>query len=396
MLGILLMNIVAFAMPMAAYQDPSAYGGDHGPDLLAWALAFAIADGKMRGLFTLLFGVSLLIMTDRFEDGAEAARAHYRRMAALLLIGLIHAWGIWYGDILVEYAVAGCLLFVARSWPPSALLYAAVVLTLVDIGMAVDLWWGLARLQAEVTAGGATADDLALWQSIGEAEAAGIARDLTLYGGGWGDVALARWQDALRLQANIPFFLVGTVGLALLGMALHRWGYFTGWSRRRHGAIILLGYGVALPLTILPIRWQIDTGFDPASRAVADLWTLALRPPILLAHASAIVLVARARVTAALAGLLAATGRMALSNYLATSLICTTIFYGPGLGLYGELPRATLYAIVAGICVAIPIASRLWLARFAQGPAEWLWRSIARGTLQKMRHPKNATNGYCD
>src|SRR4051812_35172054 len=111
-MGILLLNIVSFAMPEAAYMNPRAYGGWHGADLVAYLVNFVLFDGKMRGLFSFLFGASLLLVTERAEaSGRNAAAVHYARMGWLLAFGLAHLWLVWAGDILVLYALVGMLAF---------------------------------------------------------------------------------------------------------------------------------------------------------------------------------------------------------------------------------------------------------------------------------------------
>ena len=114
-----------------------------------------------------------------------------------------------------------------------------------------------------------------------------------------------------------------------------------------------------------------------------------LRPLMIVGWACIVILLARPG--GALTGRLQAAGRMAFTNYLMTSLICTTFFYGYGLGQYGHWTRAPLYLVVLGVWIAILLWSKPWLARFAQGPFEWLWRSLARGRLQPMKRADAAT-----
>src|SRR5687767_397146 len=113
-MGILLMNIVDMAMPGYAYYDPTYYGGSEGVNLLAWALNYALFDGKMRGLFTLMFGASTALVADRaLRSGESPAKVNFSRMFWLFVFGMIHAWLIWYGDILVLYSVCGMIAYFA-------------------------------------------------------------------------------------------------------------------------------------------------------------------------------------------------------------------------------------------------------------------------------------------
>ena len=122
-LGILLLNIVDFAMPRYAYVDPTFYGGASGADWWAWALSFIVADGKMRGLFSMLFGASTLLVAERAQAAGDSPfRVHMARMTVLFLIGMVHAYLIWSGDILVLYALCGVLAFAFREARMSTLL----------------------------------------------------------------------------------------------------------------------------------------------------------------------------------------------------------------------------------------------------------------------------------
>ncbi len=128
-LGILLMNIVDLAMPGWAYYDPYYYGGSEGVNFATWAINYALFDGKMRGLFTMMFGASTVLIAERaLKSGDSPARIHYARMFWLLVFGMIHVWFIWYGDILVLYAVAGMIAFVAWRWSVRTLVTTGIVL----------------------------------------------------------------------------------------------------------------------------------------------------------------------------------------------------------------------------------------------------------------------------
>src|SRR5829696_1318925 len=126
-MGILAMNIVAFAMPFPAYVNPAAYGGDSGIDLVSWYLNFILIDGKMRGLFSMLFGASTLLVIERAtRSGRGGAAAHYARMAVLLLFGCLHFYFLWFGDILALYALSGMILYFFRNKSPKSLVRWAV------------------------------------------------------------------------------------------------------------------------------------------------------------------------------------------------------------------------------------------------------------------------------
>ena len=133
-MGILTMNIAAFALPYPAYANPAAYGGDNGVDFLSWGFNYILFDGKMRGLFSILFGASTLLVIERAAaSGRDVARTHYARMVVLLGFGLLHFYFIWWGDILVLYALCGMLLYFFRDRSQRSLSRWAIALITLSI-----------------------------------------------------------------------------------------------------------------------------------------------------------------------------------------------------------------------------------------------------------------------
>ncbi|HWH23216.1 MAG TPA: DUF418 domain-containing protein, partial [Allosphingosinicella sp.] len=128
-MGILAMNIVAFAMPFAAYLNPRAFGMEGTADYLSWLFSFIFIDGKMRGLFSFLFGASMLLGIERAgAKGEDPRKVHFRRMIWLLVFGLIHLYLIWFGDILTGYALVGMIAWFFRKLPPGRLIAWGVIL----------------------------------------------------------------------------------------------------------------------------------------------------------------------------------------------------------------------------------------------------------------------------
>src|SRR5213596_1737288 len=127
-MGIFSVNIIAFAMIEAAYLNPAAYGGHTGADLALWATNMVLVDGKMRTLFSMLFGASMLLVIERAQaSGRSGWWTHFRRMIVLLGFGLIHYYFIWFGDILTLYAVSGLIAFLFRRLSPRGLIIGGLV-----------------------------------------------------------------------------------------------------------------------------------------------------------------------------------------------------------------------------------------------------------------------------
>ncbi|MDG2534871.1 DUF418 domain-containing protein [Sphingomonas sp. HITSZ_GF] len=382
-LGILLLNILAFAMPDAAYVNPRAYGGWHGADLATWAVNFILFDGRMRGLFSFLFGASTLLVIERAEAGERSpAEVHYRRMAWLLVFGLCHLFLVWHGDILAHYALIGMIAYAMRDVPVSRLMVLGTMLTLLGAVLFATIPLSILQLHAN-PAGAAELQGYA--RSFGVPTAADIAKDLALHRGAYGAILADRLrEDGGALFGLFVFYGPETLGYMLFGMAALRSGMLRGeWAPARYRRWLLLCWAITLPAYAALAWCQWASGFDIRMVAAMMPLTALIRPPMIAGWICLILLLARPG--GGLTTRLAAAGRMAFTNYLATSLICTTLFYGYGLGWYGHLSRWQLYPVVFAIWAAILFWSKPWLARFRFGPFEWLWRSLARGSLQPIR-----------
>lgn len=387
-MGILLLNIVSFGMPDAAYFNPRGYGGSEGADLAVYLVNIVFFDGRMRGLFSFLFGASLLLVTDRAEaKGESAAKVHYRRMIWLLAFGLAHLWLVWDGDILAHYALVGMAAYLLRGLPVSKLIGLGVVLVLFEIVVTAGLPFGVYMME-HVPAHSAGAADAARQlagfnHDFGIPPASEIAQDLALHRGPYGPIVTD------RLHENPLFLLMvygaETLAYMLFGMAALRTGLLSGgWTRAQYRKGLAVGFGIGIPAYTMLAIYMINQDFSLFSVLLAVMaLATPVRPFMILGWACLILLLARPG--GALTLRIAAAGRMAFTNYLATSLICTSFFYGYGLGWYGYLSRAELYLVVLALWACMLLWSKPWLARFRYGPFEWAWRSLARWKLQPMR-----------
>jgi uncharacterized protein len=390
-MGILAMNVVGFALPFQAYMNPFALGPIGVWDMASWAFSFLFVDGKMRGLFSLLFGASMLLVIEQAEAKGEAAdMVHYRRMLWLLFFGLVHLYLIWFGDILVGYALLGMIAFLFRRLSQRGLIAWAIGLLAVQMLVFAGLAWTASALQAAAAAPGADPARIAEWQGLqyqfGAMSAQAKAEDFAIYRGGYGGILADRVADqALTPIKGLALFGWETLAYFLLGMAALRSGFLTGgWSPERYRRAALIGFGIALPAYALLAWLLVRDGFTvPGIFAWSMAATVPFRPAMVVATAALILLAARSG--GALVGRIAAAGRAAFTNYLGTSLIMTTLFYGYGGGWFGTLGRAQLWLVVLPMWGLMLLWSKPWLDRFRYGPLEWLWRSLARGEAQPMR-----------
>ena len=371
--GILLMNIVVLGQPAGAYQDPTYVSTPPPADMAVWLFNYVFADGKMRALFTMLFGASTALIAERVAaSGAIPEEVHFRRMFWLFVIGMMHAWLVWYGDILVQYAAAGAIgFFLWRLQPRMLWLF-----FLLMIGLQLFQYWGLHLEASRPFPPGA-----------GDAAAAALRREIANYRGDYSQALAERAPMTLYFQrVLLPRYLPELLGFMAFGIALYRNGFLTGaWPGSAYRKTIALGYLVAAPLT-LPLAWLLVTRDFPSNLGpLAEGASMLLRPFIAMAHAAAVIMLLKSGKLGWLTERLEAAGRMAFSNYVGTSLVTTTLFYGYGFGLFARLSRAELYWVVLGVWVLILLWSKPWLQRYRYGPLEWLWRSLAQGEWQPMR-----------
>lgn len=388
-MGIFSVNIIAFAMIEAAYFNPAVYGGHAGSDLFTWAANLLIIDNRMRSLFSMLFGASMLLVTNGAErSGQSAAAVHYRRMLVLLAIGLIHYYFIWYGDILALYALCGMIVFGFRRWTPRSLLIGGIIAVLISVAIFGPFVTAGFSIEKAAFAPGATEQAVATWkQQFGDLAPTTqmITDDLALHRGSWWAISHAKlvaWQEG---TVFLLLFMPETIGLMMFGMAGYKSGFFTGeWSDRAYGRFALVSVPIGLAAFTTAILTDMASHFDPILVfANMVLTTVPFRIPMAAGYAALIILLTRRQ--GWLAQRFAATGRAAFTNYLGTSLIATFVFYGWGLGYYGSVSRAEAWLLVPAVWAIMLLWSKPWLERFRYGPLEWAWRSLARGSLQPMR-----------
>ena len=381
-LGILLLNIRTFALPSAAYLNPTIEGGGVFGDIDVWAfwIVQLLGDQKFMSIFSMLFGAGVVLMAQRIVDGGfKPGAMHYRRMVWLLAIGLVHAYLIWWGDILVWYAIVGMLVYPLWRLRPHWQLTIGTVLLLIG-GL---IWWGFGASIAYWPEG-----KVAILHAQMVAPSVEMLEDESaMMLGTWLDQFAYRAPQATELQLGmIPFYGIWRVGgLMLLGMAMFKWGVFS--ARRSTGfycSLVVVGGVVGLALT----SWSLELN-EASQWSTLDLMFGNAIPAyygsIITAMAWVGLIMVLARGASGLVSrTLAATGRMALTNYIAQSLLCSVLFYGWGVGLYGQLGYATQLSIVGLIWVLELAWSVWWLRQFKYGPLEWLWRSLVRWTPQPM------------
>jgi len=405
LLGILLMNILAFGLPVAAYLNPTVAGGSSGPNLAAWLIQYVFLDGKMRALFSLCFGAGVILLTARGEKrgaGIGIADVYYRRTLWLLLFGILHAYLIWFGDILYPYALCGLVLFPFRKLSPRFLLITAALLVAVLTGMSI--WQGYQFREMRSEALEAEREAKAGRKLTREHEEAKkewedvlkdiqpppdeVKKEIDDYRGSYLSALKRRAQMTMRWHSK-PFYFPGMAdmyALMLIGMAFMKKDVLTAErSWRFYFAMALLGYLLGLPVNALAAWQSIQVNFEPVRLPFIFATYHFGRVAVALAHLAVIMMVVKAGALGWLTRRLAAVGQMAFSNYISHSLICSLVFYGYGLGMFARFERYQLYFVVALIWLFNLVWSPIWLRHFHFGPLEWCWRSLTYWKRQPMR-----------
>lgn len=392
-MGILLMNVIAFSMPEAAYLNPDAWGGRSVPDRIAWALSFILIDGKMRGLFSLLFGASMLLLMDRAEmAGANGRNRHIIRCIWLFLFGAAHYLLLWWGDILALYAVVGCVAMLFAGKQPLQLVKLAFLAFAAHFLLVTLLMLGIYQWEAAATVANADAEQTAQWtkalDSMGRPGSEAIAEEIAIYRGDWPGMVAHKAHEYLRWGlSGLKYMGLDTLGFMLLGMAMLKGGFLTGsWPRENYLSTARHCFLIGIPPMVALAAWIWWGGFDTvATFGAVFAWSFPFRIPLTVGFASLVLAFVSHREPGELLTRVEAAGRMSLSNYVGSSLVMTAIFYGWGMGLFASVPRAQVYLFLIPVWGLMVLWSRPWLAHFRHGPLEWLWRCLTLGRLQPLR-----------
>lgn len=383
-LGILIMNIQSFSMIEAAYINPTAYGSLLGLNKWVWILSHIFADKKFLSIFSILFGAGIMLLTSKSESkGLPSAGIHYRRTFWLLIIGIMHAYLLWYGDILVAYSICAILAYLFRKIIPKKLLIIGILVFSISSLIYFFFGWSMPYWPAESLQGTTN-----FWNPGVEK----ISAEISAYRGGWLLQMSHRIPTSIAHQTFIFFILTGwrSGGLMLVGMALYKWGVLSA-KCSKHFYYILMSTGFVIG--ILMIAYGVDRNFTENwslkySMFLGSQYNYWGSLFVALGYIGLIMLICKSEVLKKFTHPFAAVGRMALTNYLMQTIICITIFYGHGFGLFGKVGRTQQILFVFGVWIFQLIVSPIWLRYFRFGPAEWLWRTLSYLKIQPMRNKK--------
>lgn len=356
-LFILLMNITGFGLPKAAYLNPAYNGLPDGADTLTWGILHIFVQGKFLAMFAFLFGAGLQLLMPK---GKQWLRA---RLYWLVLFGLVHAIFFWDGDILLAYGLIGLISWRMIRDAGSTLQLLRTGLVLYAIGLGLLLLLGLI----------AGPEPSSFWLP---GYAAIQYEEIWKVHGGW-----EAWRNRSDLlSANLMALAVQygwqLAGLMLTGAALMRSGWLSGNFSQRHYRrmalwSLLVGLCIQIPTTLA--QWLNDWEYHVSGYLLQVPSELAA-PLMMIGYVSLIYGFWPQLSRLKMAYALRQVGRMALSNYLLQTLLCTTLFYH--LGMFNQWSRSTLLWVVPAVWLINILFSLFWLSHFKQGPVEWLWRKL--------------------
>lgn len=350
-------------------MNPSIGAGLEGYNQYFHGFNYIFADTRFMSIFSMLFGAGVVLFTQRIEaKGKRVAALHYKRMFWLLIFGLIHAYFIWAGDILVAYAICGSLVFFFRKKSIRTLFIMVVILFLIPISFNFMTYYGMPKDALEST--------FAFFYPSTEQ----IALQTKIMQGSYMEQMPLRIESALGLQTLVFMIEIfwRTSAMMLLGMILYRKGILSAdKSTAYYKKMIWWGFVPGLILSIIGLHQVYASEWSGAYvmniganyKFVSGLF-------MALGYIGLVILIYKKGIFKKLQNRLQAVGRMAFTNYIGMSVICTLIFNGHGLGLFGTFDRLQQFLIVIGVWVIMLIVSPLVLKKYQFGPLESLWRKL--------------------
>ena len=366
-LGILIMNITSFSQIGMAYLNPKLGAGIEGVNGWIHSFAFLFADMRFMSMFSILFGAGMMLFVQNIEQKElKPAKYHYKRMFLLLGFGLIHAHLIWLGDILVPYAICGCLVFLIRNWSSKALVTLASILFMIPVIMNLLIYCTLSPIELGEIYGG-------IWnaESINEIQA---------YQSSYLGQMQARSQGAYYLETS-QFLSEGLwrySAMMITGILLFR----LEWFKAIKGGAYYLRFGLVFLITGLVISasglyLSYERLWDGAwSMTVGHQFTYIASFSMALSYISILVFWSTVGCGRRVQNLLKKVGRMAFTNYIFSSVVCTFIFYGHGLGYFAQFDRVQQWGVVLFVWLLILLLSDWVMKRYKQGPLEFIWRKL--------------------
>lgn len=403
LLGILVINIELFSNPYEKIFNPLLSADFTGWNYYLWLLKEIVFSSKMWTLFSILFGAGAYLLITRAEEKGNAAGIadiYYRRLFWLLLIALIHAYLIWSGDILFFYAITGLFLYPLRKLSVRGMIIASLLLLLITLFLSyreysanVSLHKQVTKIEASQKSGKEITEEqqaiLKEWDSkniMNNPDIKALHEKIeTMSSGTYFEIVKSEkeWVRDGHTALFYPRLFLLHLMMMILGMALMKAKVLSAELKKKtYFMLMIFGYAIGFSLSALRIQDLLHHEFDVLT--IGGMINKIERIAVALGHIGLIALFCKSNILGCLKRALASVGRMAFTNYIVQSLICTFLFYGYGFGLYGTMNRMQQMVVVISIWVFQLIFSPVWLKYFRFGPLEWVWRSLTYWKRQPM------------
>jgi len=369
LLGILIMNIISFSNIGTGYINPTIGAGIEGYNGVIHGFSYLFADMRFMSIFSMLFGAGILIFSDNaLKKERKAGKYHYRRMLLLLLFGFIHAYLIWMGDILVMYAICGSIAYLMRKWKIKTLFIVGGIFFVIPILFSLTTYFFTPQEQLQ--------EIFKFWTPNQDE----TNLEIIAYQGSYIEQMTPRISAAIQLQTLI--FLMEQswriLSMMMLGMVLYKKGILSAQKEKGYyQRLFIIGLLIGIFLSGVGLYraytfewngiWCMNVGHSYnyiASLAVA------------LGYIGLMMLWSKTSVLIGLQSRLRAVGRLAFTNYILTSIICTLIFYGHGLGLFATLDRLQQWGVILFVWIILLFLSPIILKKYNKGPLEFIWRRL--------------------
>lgn len=369
LLGILIMNIISFSNIGIGYVNPTLGAGLEGYNKWIHAFSHLFADMRFMSIFSILFGAGVLLFADNaLKKGRKAKKFHYRRMFLLFLFGLIHAYLIWMGDILVMYSICGSMVFLMRNWKIKTLVIVASIFFAIPILFSFATYFFTPPDQLQ---------EIFQFWTPSQAE---VDEEIVAYRGSYLDQMGPRSASAFQLQTLL--FLMEQMwrilSMMMLGMILYRKGVLSAERGKSfYQKLFLIGTSAGLFISSIGLYRSYTHDWDGIwYMNIGHFYNYVASLLVALGYIGLVMLWSRSNVLIGFQNRLKAVGRLAFTNYILSSVICTFIFYGHGLGLYATFDRLQQWGVVLFVWLILLIVSPIILKKYKQGPLESIWRKL--------------------
>ncbi len=385
LLGILVVNIPIMNAPFVTEIGQFSLWTDPANKTAMWVIKFFFT-GKFYTLFSMLFGIGFYFFLKKADENAVLP-LFKRRLWWLLAFGILHVVLLWYGDILVFYALFGFLLILFRKKSNKSLVIWAISILLIPIALST-LFVLLIKMASMVPEAAAEMDASFVEANVRMSEL--LERALIVYSSGsFLEIVAMRLEEYRNILGGIFFFFPNVLAMFLIGVVLARKKVFENLEANRAFFRKLFLY--SLPLALAG-NWIYAT-YAAQSSFIDMSWMMVLTlaahgfggPAMTFVYIAVVAHIYDKGYFKNLTMAIAKTGRMALTNYLTQSLIATTIFFSYGLGLYGQVNVWQGMLLAFGIYAIQVVWSHYWLQHYRFGPMEWLWRTLTYRKKQKLR-----------